>query len=54
LITVARQVPPANPIRAVDLGAIAQRQLGPAAFLARPPEPPAMPSSLVYDLVNSA
>jgi hypothetical protein len=54
LITVPRQLPPANALQAVKLGAIAQRQLGPAACLARPPEPPAMPSRLVDDLGNPA
>ena len=44
-ITDLSQVVPANAVRAVELGAIAQRQFGAAACFARPPEPPAMPAA---------
>ncbi len=53
LITQPRQLRPASAARAVEGGAIAQRQLGAAACFARPPEPPALPNGLVDDVWSS-
>jgi hypothetical protein len=52
LITDPSQVAPASAVRAVEVGAIAQRQHRAAACFARPPEPPATPRSLIDDECN--
>jgi hypothetical protein len=53
LITNPSQLQPVSAARAVEVGAIAQRQPGAAACFARPPEPPAMPAGLVENVRSS-